>query len=121
MSNVSKGKYAEAKARNVLKKQGYAVDFKPVASFQSQDLFTVFDLLAIKLDHLLFVQVKSTPSGVSTAKRKIIELVQSLEVRLKSEMIFDCEIWMYQSRKPFKRWFLDYEGNNYYWIEYKNK
>lgn len=114
MSRVSKGKYAENKARKELQKDGWVVEKQNYQAFASLDFFKVYDLMAIKGNGLKFVQVKSNISHVSVARRKILVLLEAIEC---TNPIYDIEIWLYQPRKPFRKFILQ---NNLEFKEWKN-
>jgi len=51
--------YLEKKAINLLKKQGYKVEKYPKVKYQRQDFLGLFDIMAIKPDHIRFIQVSA--------------------------------------------------------------
>lgn len=88
-SKYTKGKNAEAKAKELLLKFGYLVEKKPNVQFQSKDFYRMFDLLAIKGSVVKFVQVKSNKSDFYTARIKISKWLKDYQLSI------NCEIWLY--------------------------
>lgn len=60
MSNRSKGDRHERQAKNLLKQKGYHVHKKLNTQYDSGDMFSLFDLLAVKPGRKpVFIQVKT--------------------------------------------------------------
>lgn len=89
----AKGSRAEALARSNLRADGWLVDFKIRSRFASPDLFGVFDLIAIKDERVLFVQVKTNVSHFYTARKEIAEWMQL------NNLEFYPEVWLYLGKK----------------------
>lgn len=104
MSNYSKGKRNERKAVLELIDLGYEIMFKSrFVRFQNVD-FGPFDIVAF---HPItrareYVQVKSSLSGVSEAKKKIGDWVKTYGMM--TPTIESYEIWLYLPRKPKRTW-----------------
>lgn len=89
-SKVKKGTNFESQIRERLKRRGFEVDFKPKPVFvkygkqrffsKNKDLFSLWDIIAIKEGQVSFIQVKSSEvgsiSGVSDFKKKASEFMK---------------------------------------------
>ena len=60
----------EKKAIEILKKQGYLVEKYPKVKFQRQDFLGLFDIMAIKPDHIRFIQVSAIKFNKRSRKFK---------------------------------------------------
>lgn len=120
MSNKSRGKTAERECRKLFEKKGYVCDFKEVSRFGSEDLFGIFDFIAIKPGSIKLIQVKSSKkrisSNVSTAKSKIMKWTTDLSQQ-KMPLGFDCEIHLKVNYKGWRIWELTNNGDSIEWIE----
>jgi Holliday junction resolvase len=63
MNTRAKGLYAERKAASMLREQGYEVIRPTFSRFGDKDFFNLWDIIAVKKDDALFVQVKSNKSN----------------------------------------------------------
>jgi len=65
MDTKSKGNRTVAKAKKYLNDRGYSVDtVEKTGKFQKQkDMFGLFDLVAIKYNHVIFIQVKTNSTS----------------------------------------------------------
>ena len=97
MNKRAKGKYYEAKARKELIEEGWLVEFKPATMFGSQDLYGLFDILAIRGDKTKFIQIKSNASHFYTAKKDIRKWLKETGV------MHNCEVWLAIPRKGFRK------------------
>lgn len=71
MSAVAKGSRSERDAKSDLEEEGFIV-FKPqkTSRFGTQDIFNMFDIVAIKDSQLRFVQVKTNSTAGFLKKLK---------------------------------------------------
>ena len=93
INTVNKGRAIELKAKKKLIAEGYLVDKKIRSRFASPDFYGLFDLLAIKEDHMRLVQVKSNPTDFYKARKYIIEW------KTFNNITHNTEIWLYKGRK----------------------
>jgi len=65
-STRSRGRATELKAKHWLERQGYEVQIAPMPTRWSRqnDFFGLWDLIAIKPDEILFVQVKMNRNSI---------------------------------------------------------
>lgn len=95
IKTIAKGRRIEDKVKKLLEASGYIVDRKPRLSFRatySPDLFTLFDLIAIKKNSLKFVQVKSSTTPGRNAARVIAIWLK--EYGCLSRQI-EYQVWIY--------------------------
>ena len=86
MNKRAKGKRVEKQVSEYIESLGYEVWQPPNVKFQSNDIFYLFDLLAImnnpgfedkQIAKMLFIQVKSNISDFYKARKKITEWAKS--------------------------------------------
>ena len=98
MNSKAKGERNERKARDVLKASGFSVEKSKNSRFGNSDYFNQFDLMGVKEDGFVFVQVKSNGTG---------GVLKSLEgwcrgnVPLGSDC-FDVELWIWYDYKGWR-------------------
>ena len=96
MSKVSKGKYYEKKARDLLKKEGFLCETKNYSRFQGQDFYNLFDILAVG-SYTRLIQVKTNPSHFYKARKDILKWCEENNIQNIS-----CEVWLKEGRKEWR-------------------
>lgn len=96
INTVKKGRVNEAKCRVELMVQGYTVWSPTWSTYQSKDIFRLFDVIAVNREgtHLLFVQVKSN---------RCAKYVRDVIGRFKMPANCRKEIWIWVDRKGWKK------------------
>ena len=97
-----KGNRVRLLAIKELEKTGWQVGIveRTGRFIKDKDLFSLFDLCAIRDDQIRFVQIKS--GGTGGMKHKILEFSERHPVPNVS-----WELWVKKNRKPFKAWFFN--------------
>lgn len=96
---ASNGKYYERKCRKHFEDSGYLTDAQNDSAFNSNDLFHLFDFVAIPIGggDTRWVQVKSSrnqnKSGVYSSRRSISEWIKKYQLDLVAE------VWYYEPRR----------------------
>ena len=96
MDTYAKGYRREKELRDKFAEAGYLVDFKQRSRYQSPDLLTQFDFVAVKCGIVRWVQVKSRKSHYYTARKAIRKWL------LQNDLDISCEIWCKEDRG---KWF----------------
>ena len=86
VTNYARGASYERLCVKALKKQGYTVANRSAGSHG------LFDVFGIALDHVIYIQVKSTPGDAS----KAIESIESADLCRADNIIY--EVWEKRSR-----------------------
>jgi Holliday junction resolvase len=95
MNKRAKGMRAERKAAKLLMDMGYQVVRPNFNRFGYTDFFNLWDIIAVKEDSALFIQVKTNATNASPS-------------RLKKHREFKCppcivkQCWLLVPRKPLK-------------------
>jgi Holliday junction resolvase-like predicted endonuclease len=97
VNKYQKGNRRELEARKMLEEQGYLVDKKPRTKWHSPDLFGMFDLLAIKGDECLLIQVKSNKSDFYKSRKALRAWTKSQSIQL------PCYIYLKENNKPWRK------------------
>lgn len=106
INKTQKGSRHELYIRKELEKAGWMVDFKPKVRFQkNQDIFNLWDFIAIDRDQIMFGQVKSTMSHVSEFKRKSKDFLE--KINFGKEVIF--VIYLVQTGKKVRMFYYNNE------------
>ena len=90
MNGVARGRYFELKAKRELEKFGWLVERAPMTRFR-HDFFGLWDLIAVKNNRVVFIQVACRRKPVAWFKDAIIFPA------------FNKEFWLARNRKPFKK------------------
>jgi len=96
MNTYAKGNRREREARKILESQGWLVDRKNRSKYASPDLFGCFDLIAIKQNQTLLVQVKSNRSDFYKARKQIAGWKQTHSVTIQ------CQLWLKENNKEWR-------------------
>ena len=114
MNKVEKGKRIERELEKILKEAGY-ITYKSVnVMYQKKDIFGNFDIIALlNKEHkkelvsyvavnypLLFIQVKSSISGVSKAINDLRKLLKKTKIK----SIREALVAVYYRQSRLKRW-----------------
>lgn len=120
MNTKKKGTSIEKQVKEILEKQGFVVmnsprTMRPIGGgkyvSKDCDYFNLFDIVAKNCGWTRWIQVKSTPSGVSSAKKPIMEFHNRYMCDSETS-----EIWLKVPRKGFmiyvvglcNNWFQDF-------------
>lgn len=95
VNKINKGRRIELEAKKILIEEGYLVDKKNASRWQSNDLFGLFDLLAIG-KRVRLIQIKSNATDFYKARRQIGLWMDKNKIK---GVTF--EIWL---REPRKAW-----------------
>ena len=100
LNKTSKGNRRELEARKQLKSEGYLVEKKNSSRWESNDFWGLFDILAIRPDgsEIRLIQIKSNISDFYKARKEITEWM-----RFNGISDIDCEIWLKENRKPWRK------------------
>jgi len=109
MNKRAKGKRAEKLFEKYLQKQGY-ITWKPTnCKFGNNDLFRVFDIIAIKDGRIHLFQIKSgTIYNFYSAKKRIKQFLAKFDkILFSASVVFvgkgKCRIDTYQDKNYFKQ------------------
>lgn len=111
INKVAKGTAYERKCMLHLEDDGWLVDRKPRTKFSSPDIFGVFDIVALKVDKMKLVQVKTNASHFYTARKEIATWVKTYNINTQS---LDIEAWLWVAREGWRKEILTTSG----WIRY---
>jgi hypothetical protein len=98
ISNHAKGVRNEFLAKQVLKSDGYLVEQKNWSRYAPKDFFSLFDILAIRLDEVRFIQIKSDKSSFYKARKDVANWVFLNNISPKIK----CEVWLKENRTPWR-------------------
>lgn len=96
INKTAKGTRREKELRDIFTDAGFKVDFKPRVTYQSPDLFKMFDFVCIQAGTVLWVQVKSNKNLYYAARKKIKNWL------IANDLDISCEVWCKENRG---RWF----------------
>jgi len=96
MSTHSKGYRRERQCREELEKDGYLTDIKNWSKFSTKDFYNMFDVVAVKGDEVLWVQVKSNKSGFYSARKEIQLWLEENNLAIR------CQVWLKENNKPWR-------------------
>jgi hypothetical protein len=107
VNTYRKGNRAELEARRICEKDG-AITWKPSrAKWQNNDIFGLFDFVALypgdKFTEIRFIQVKSTRSDFSKAKKEITAWTKKYNIK---PPIW-CEVWFREGPDSFEAYIVD--------------
>jgi hypothetical protein len=103
LNTYRKGQHGEREVEKLLTigDNGYILSYKaPYVRFvKNHDIFNAWDLIAVKNDlRRVFIQVKTSTSGYSSAKKKLMAWVKMFGIETEN-----YELWLYNGkRKPNK-------------------
>lgn len=97
VNTYQKGNRNELAACKLLQDDGYLTERKNHAKFCSPDFFGMFDILAIKKNKTLLVQIKSNPSDFYKARKEIKQWIKTNKIKI------PCEIWLKVNNKPWRK------------------
>lgn len=97
VNTYTKGNRNQLKCKQDLQKDGYLTDSKPRVQYHSPDLFTMFDVIALKGSEFRLIQVKSNMSDFYTARIEIAKWMAIHGVTAK------CEVWCYLGRSQWRK------------------
>ncbi len=96
MNTYLKGNARERELMQVMEKQGFLVDRKNRSKYQSNDFFTMFDVVGIKGDRCVFVQVKSNRGDYLHACKVIQKWMR------KNALSIEAQVWYRENRKEWQ-------------------
>jgi Holliday junction resolvase len=95
MDTYAKGYRREYQCKKELEALGYLVERKNKAKFCDTDFYNLFDLVAVRGDTTLWVQVKSSKYPANKAVKDILKWKRSNSLDL------PCEVWYKPNYKPW--------------------
>lgn len=95
MNTHAKGYRREYQAKLLLMADGWLVDRKNAVRRGSNDFFFLFDLVAVRGNECMFVQVKSSRSASLPAVRSILKWKKETGVSL------PCQVWYKENHKEW--------------------
>ena len=98
MNTRNKGNRNELKCQQELEAQGYFIQRAGYRRFAQNDFWGVGDMLAIKPNEILLVQVKSNAKPSKAVFQNIADFATKYPQ-------FKCEIWVHIDRKGWRKWF----------------
>jgi Holliday junction resolvase len=96
MSRRSVGKEHERQCKKQWKQNGWLVDFKFGSRWNSEDLFGMFDFVAVKGNRVVFVQVKTADTDFYKARKEVQEFLNTNKLEI------EAQVWQWRSRKPWR-------------------
>jgi Holliday junction resolvase len=97
MSSRSKGNKNELRCQRELERDGFKVQRAGYRRFQQNDFFELFDVMAIKPNITLMVQIKSNQKP----GKKVFDDIKEFAIAYKQ---FRCAIWCWVDRKGWRKW-----------------
>jgi Holliday junction resolvase len=97
MNSRSKGNRNEHKAQIILEQQGWNVQRAGYRRFQQNDFWGLWDMVGIKPDKQVVIQVKTNQKPSGKALQSMFNFAEKYQQ-------FICEIWVWYDRKGFKKW-----------------
>ncbi len=95
MNTYAKGYRREYQCMKKLQSLGYLVERKNKAKFCDTDFYNLFDLVAVREDTTLWVQVKSSRYSANKAVRDIAKWKKDNSLKL------SCQVWF---KEDYKDW-----------------
>ena len=97
MNSRSKGNKNERRAELLLKKLGYETQRAGYRRFKQNDFFGLFDILAIKPNENMLVQVKSNAKPVKKTFEDILAFANKYPQ-------YTVNLWVWRDRRGWRRW-----------------
>jgi len=100
VNKTNKGNRFELEARKMLLADGYLVEKKNSSRWESNDFWTLFDILAIKPNgsEIRLIQVKTNKTDFYKARKKISQWIEENNIEN-----IKCEVWLKESRKDWRK------------------
>lgn len=111
VNKTNKGNRYELEARKALIADGFLVEKKNNSRWESNDFWGMFDIIAIHPQHGLvrLIQIKTNATHFYKARIEIKKWAFENKV---FALNVDCEVWLREPRKPWRRDLLALQQQN---------